>query len=163
MRNHGRTLALLLPACFLLAACGSHDQMMYKGATYPPTNQVQAAFQANQVPSSCRVFAQALMITPAGLSGEDIDQAVSKEAEARGANMVLIGRSRRSKEGDTLTFHYYGPKQAYPISSWLGWQYGFEEWEQQGEWVDFGYNQWNNNTVRYDYPIVMHVAFLRCK
>ena len=51
MRNYGRTLALLLPAFFLLAACVSHDQTMYKGVTYPPTNQVQAAFQASQVPS----------------------------------------------------------------------------------------------------------------
>ncbi len=163
MRNHGLTLVLLLPVCFLLAACGSHDQTMYRGMAYPPTDKVQAAFQISQVPPSCLVFAQALMVTPSGFSGEDIDKAVSKEAEARGADMVLIGRSRRSEEGDTLTFHYYGPDKAYPISSWLGWQYGYEEWEQQGEWVNFGYNQWDNNTAQYDYPIIMHVAFLRCQ
>ncbi len=163
MRNHGLTFALLLTAGFLLAACGSHDQTMYKGMAYPPTDQVQTTFQASQVPPSCQVFAQALMLTPAGFSGEDIDKAVSKEAKARGANMVLIGRSRRSKEGGPLTFHYYGPEQACPISRWLGWQYGCEEWERQGEWVDFGYNQWDNKTVQYDYPIIMHVAFLRCQ
>ncbi len=163
MRNHGRIFALLLPACFLLAACGSHNPTTYTSVTYPPTDKVQAAFQPSQVPSSCQVFAHVLVISPAKFSGQDIDKAISKEAEARGANMVLIGRSRRSKEGNALTFHYYGPKKAYPISNWLGWQYSFQEWEQQGKWVNFGYNEWGNSKVRYDYPIITHVAFLRCQ
>jgi len=161
MMPNSRILALLF-VFFLPAACAGHNPD-YNGPQYPPSDRVTKAFQPSQIPDSCRVFAQMLATFPAGYSGQDIDEALSAEAQSRGADMALIGQSRRCEEDAPLSFDYYGPDQEYPIRDWAGWKYGYDVWEKQGEWVGFGYTECGNSGVSYDYSVMSRIAFLRCR
>lgn len=130
---------------------------------YPPTEKVKTVFLTSQVPDSCRVFAHLLVNMPAGYTGQQFVAAVSEEAKAKGADMMLIGQSRQCTTETDLNFKYYGPDREYKIRNWPAWSYGFEEWNEQGAWANIGYKEWGSGTVHYDYPILMQVVFIRCQ
>ncbi|WP_028584167.1 hypothetical protein [Desulfogranum mediterraneum] len=156
--------ALLTVLLLLLSGCGSKDQNAFSAKVYPPTDRIATAFQYSQVPPPCRVFAHALVKLPAKLSGLEIQQLVFKEAGARGADLVLIGQTRRMEDDEGLRFNYYGPGQEYLCSeAWCGWKFGYDEWEDQGEWVNIGLLQWGNDQVSFEYPLMMQLALLRCR
>lgn len=146
----------------LLTGCGSHDNSV-QSIEYPPTEKVEAVFQKNRIPDSCRVFANLYATMPAGYTGQQFVDAVSGEAKSKGADIILIGHSRQCTTESELDFTYYGPDREYKIREWPGWSYGFEEWQEQGEWTGIGYKEWGNSEVRYDYPILMQVVFVRCQ
>jgi hypothetical protein len=124
---------------------------------------VEIAFQPDQVPPQCRVFAHILADMPTGLSGPEVRQQVVQEAKMRGADIILIGQSRQSDDDLEPDFHYYGPGQEYNCrDSWCGWKYGFDHWNDQGDWVNIGFKEWNSDDVFHDYPFVLQAAFLRC-
>ena len=159
-----RTAVLSLATLILLSACGGNKAMVYTGTTYPPTDKVEYAFLASQVPSSCRVFAHLLVTLPANSTGKTIKESLSDEARMRGADMILIGQSRQMKEEQGLNFLYYGPEREYRCNEkWCGWKYGYDFWEQQGDWVNIGLREWGNAGIRFDYPLVLQAAFLRCR
>ena len=148
----------------LLAGCGGKSSTTFQGSAYPASTKVIPVFQPRQVPVSCRVFAQMLVRLPAGSNGKTIARDVEKEAKAKGADMLLIGESRRAEDDQGLQFHYYGPKREYNCRDrWPGWKFGYEEWSTQGDWVTLGFNEWGNAAVTYDFPVVMQAAFLRCR
>jgi hypothetical protein len=153
---------ILLLVLSLLTACASSDSGV-QGKTYPPTDKVEPVFLKSQIPDSCRVFAHLFVTMPAGYTGQDFVKEVSAEAKSKGADMILIGQSRQCTTDTELKFTYYGPDREYRISEWPGWNFGFEEWEEQGEWAGIGYQEWGNSSVRFDYPIDMQVVFLRCR
>lgn len=153
---------MVMAAVLTMTGCGSHEPV-YRGKEYPPTEKVDAVFQKSQIPDSCRVFAHLFVTMPAGYTGSDFVAALSGEARAKGADMMLIGQSRHCTTGDALTFHYYGPDREYRIRDWPGWSYGFEQWGKQGAWAGIGYDEWGSGDIYYDYPIVMQVIFLRCR
>jgi hypothetical protein len=146
----------------MLSACAG-GETGYSGITYPETDKVVPVFQKSRVPDSCRVFAQLFATMPAGYSGADFVAAVSQEARSKGAEMMYIGQSRQCTTETSLTYTYYGPEQEYPIRDWPGWNYGSSQWQEQGEWCSIGYLEWGDSEVRFDYPVVMQVAFLRCR
>ncbi len=147
-----------------LLGFGSDEQTEFKGATYPPTSQIATAFQATQVPKSCRVFAETLVQLPSNISGKDIENTIFAEAGKRGADQVLIGQSRQAEDDNGVQFFYYGPKQEYLCSEqWQGWKYGYSFWAKQGDWVNVGYGEWGKAGYHADGPLVMQVAMLRCQ
>jgi len=153
---------LSLVVLFLLVAC-SGKATAPAGISYPPTDKVESVFQKTQVPEQCRVFAHLFVTLPAQYTGQQFVEAVSTEARAKGADMMLIGQSRQCTSDSELTYTYYGPDREYKIRDWPGWNFGFEDWQEQGAWANIGYVEWGNGTVRFDYPVVMQVVFLRCR
>ncbi len=85
------------------------------GAAYPPAQQVQTIFRADQARPGCAVFAHLLIWTPAGSSGRGIAKTVEQEAMRWGADLLLIGRSRQAAKDKGLDFIYYGPEQSYVL------------------------------------------------
>jgi len=140
------------------------DQTTYSGAVYPATSKIAIAFQPNQVGSSCRVFAQSLVEFPPNTNGTEIKNVILAEAGKRGADQVLIGSSRQAEDENGPNFLYYGPKDEYLCTDQCGgWKYGYEFWEQQGEWVSLGYGEWGNAKARFEEPLVTQVLMLRCQ
>ncbi len=159
-----RLVILSLAALLLLGSCGGKKAVIYTGKTYPPTEKVGYAFLPSQVPPTCRVFAQVLVTLPADSTGKSIRDSITDEARMRGADMILIGQSRQMKEDEGLNFVYYGPEREYLCNEkWCGWKYGYDAWEKQGDWVNIGLKEWGNAKIRFDYPIMMQAAFLRCR
>ncbi len=135
----------------------------YKGIKYPPSDKVVPTFQDKQVPVSCRVFAHLLVHIPEGSTGKALAQAVEAEAMTRGADMLLLGGTRQANDNQGPAFSYYGPAQPYKCrDNWSGWKFAYEEWVNQGEWVAMGYNEWGNPDARFNSPLVIQTAFLRC-
>ena len=147
-----------------LCACSGKDLTTYTGTAYPPSTSVETVFLASQVPKSCRVFAEVLVLMPANLSGKDIESTVFAEAGKRGADMVMIGQSRQYEDNDPVEFLYYGPPREYSFAEqWSGWRFGYDLWEKQGDWLNIGYGELGNSTTRFDTPVIMQVAMLKCR
>lgn len=148
----------------LLVSCGGKDETAYSGKVYEPTTKIATVFQYTQVPPACRVFAETLVELPPGLNGRDIQQMVYKEAGAKGADLLLVGQTRVRDDDSELRFVYYGPVKEYNCAEdWCGWKYGYDEWEEQGEWVNIGHTEWGNRGVTFEEPLMMQVAMLRCR
>jgi hypothetical protein len=147
-----------------LVGLGGPDRTIYSGTVYPATSKTAIAFQPSQVNKSCRVFAESLVETPPQFTGKDVEASILAEAGKRGADLVLIGRARESKDNNGLAFHYYGPAHEYLCTDQCGgWKYGYDLWEQQGDWVSFGYAQWGKANAVYEMPMILQVAMLRCQ
>ena len=135
----------------------------YKGIKFPATDKVIPTFQDKQVPVSCRVFANLLVSIPAGYTGKSLARTVEAEAMQRGADILLIGGTRQTEEDQGTAFSYYGPVQPYKCrDNWSGWKFAYEDWVNQGAWVGIGYNEWGNPKARFNSPLIMQAAFLRC-
>ena len=135
----------------------------YKGIQFPASDKVVPAFQDKQIPVSCRVFAHVLAHIPAGYTGKTLARTVEDEAMQRGADMLLIGAARQAEDEQGPAFSYYGPAQPYKCrDSWSGWKFAYDEWIDQGAWVAMGYNEWGNPDVRFNAPLILQTAFLRC-
>lgn len=147
----------------MLSGCGGKDTNAYSGKAYSPTTKIATAFHYTQVPEPCRVFAETLALLPPNLSGKEVKNLVYREAGAKGADLILIGQSRQSEE-EELQFLYYGPREEYSCAEdWNGWKYGYDQWEDQGKWVNIGLSEWGNTKVSFDAPLIMQVAFMRCR
>jgi len=164
------TALLILAGCGVkgkvkqMVGLGAPEPTGYTGTVYPATQTVTVAFQLTQVDRSCRVFAESLVQFPANSSGKDLETAVLTEAKARGANQVLLGQARQGKDDNGQRFLYYGPIYEYLCTDQCGgWKFGFEFWEQQGEWVSVGYKEWGKPGAVFEMPLVMQMLMLRCQ
>lgn len=143
---------------------GDEDLTVYSGPMYPATTKIAIAFQPAQVGKSCRVFAESLALFPVNVTGKDIEASVLAEAGKRGADQVLVGQTRQAADDDGLQFLYFGPKNEYLCADQCGgWKFGFSFWEKQGHWVPLGYAEWGKATTRFETPLVMQMAMLRCQ
>lgn len=166
MKKNVLSLIPIIFTLFLLAGCGDKetDLTAYKGPIYPATTSLQYIFQAGQAAPSCRVFAELLVSLPAEVSGEIMRQKLEGEAQSHGADMVLIGQSRQMEDDEGFTFVYYGPQKEYLCNEkWCGWKYGYDTWEEQGDFVNIGFQEWGNKNVQFDYPVMLQAVFLRCQ
>jgi len=153
-------LLLLLSAC----ASSQNEEAAFKGINYPPTSQVRYIFQPGQADPACRIFAQALVSFPAGTNGAAMRQQLGDEAKKHGAEMVLIGQSRQMEEANEMQFIYYGPNKEYLCNTqWCGWKFGYDIWDEQGNYVNIGYKEWGNSTVQFAFPVLLQAAYLRCQ
>ncbi len=158
------SLSVLVTVLFLSYGCADKDTTQYRGKAYPPTDRIATVFHHSQVPKPCRVFAELLVQLPANVSGLDIRRKIFKEAGAHGTDLILVGQSRQSEDDEGLRFTYYGPAAEYNCADkWCGWKYGYDAWEEQGDWVNIGYKEWGNGEVSFEYPVMMQAAFLRCR
>ncbi|WP_417913500.1 hypothetical protein [Candidatus Electronema sp. JM] len=184
-KNRAHGLLLTVAALPLLAGCGVKqraeaawqkvpallDKMPFvrqeskpSGVTYPPTLKAKAVFAPEQVPAGCKVFAHLLIWTPAGANGHGLAGVVEKEAMRWGADLLLLGRSRKAKEDKSMIFVYYGPEEPYNFRErWAGWKFGYSDWVSQGGWAAAGYDEWDKKTVWHSDPLVIQAAFLRCQ
>ncbi len=147
-----------------LTSCGWKDTTTYRGNEYAPTPSVQTTFQYTQVPDQCMVFAELLVTLPPHMTGKTIAELIMEEARNRGADVLLIGQTRRHTSGDEQNFIYLGPTREYNCKQdWTGWKSAFSWWEDQGQWVDIGYTEWGKESIRFADPLIMQAALLRCK
>jgi hypothetical protein len=161
--NRSIFIFFILPACiFLLAGCGS-PKIEGQAVQYQPTDIVETVFREDSVPDSCRVFAQLYATMPSGSTSAQFAEAVTEEAKSKGADIILIGRSRQCTTGNKLQFSYYGPGREYKIRDWPAWGYGYEKWQEQGAWISIGYQEWGSADIQFDYPVLTRVVFIRCR
>ena len=152
------TLALLLSAC-----SGTVETATYTGPQYPETVQVEVLFQPEQVQPSCRVFAELFAFYPAQSSGQSIAAALTEEARARGAEVLLVGQSREASGDAGASMRYFGPPREYAMDrGWSNWSSGYSIWKKQGRWVNLGLGEWGKEEVLYEMPLAVQAALLRC-
>ncbi len=158
------TLILLPCLLLLLAACGSSD-VVYQGIKHPQTSATEITFQEHTIPESCFAFAHLLMNTKANSLGKDLGEAMRTEAMEKGANLILIGIAREDEgaELDENRFDYYGPEYSYNFNrTWLGWKFGFDEWNEGGTLVGFGANASESRETTFPRTMMVQAVFLRC-
>lgn len=160
-----KTLLLsLLVIATLLSGCFS-DSIEYEGIRFPKTTGSEITFQELAIPSDCSAFAHLLMTTKMNSTGKDIGDAMHREAQGKGANLVLVGMTRdmEDEELEENRFDYYGPEYAYKFNTtWLGWKFGFDEWNDAGALVGMGATQWGNSAETFSNTLVIQAVFLRC-
>jgi len=88
-----------------------------------------------------------------------------REAGEKGANQILVGMAREQmgKRQGSFRFDYFGPKYPYPFpQGWMGWKFGFEQWNKAGPLLGFGLDSWGNPARHYDSSLMIQALFLRC-
>lgn len=161
-----KIIHLPLIFCILLSltSCGSSDSV-YKGIQHPKTSITKITFQEQTIPEGCFAFAHLLMNTKANSQGQDLADAMRAEAMDKGANLVLIGLAREGDDAelDANRFDYYGPDYSYNFNrTWLGWKFGFDEWNEGGELVGFGTNASASRETLFPQSMMVQAVFLRC-
>ena len=99
-------------------------------------------------------------------SGQDIASAMHREAQDKGANLVLVGLAREMADEELKVdrFDYYGPEYAYNFNkTWLGWKFGFDKWNDAGNFVGLGADNWGNNEISFKHTLLIQAVFLRCE
>ncbi len=155
---------LFLILTILLSGCWS-GTTEYEGLRFPETEHTAVTFQEKTVAADCSAFAHLFMNTTMGATGLDIANAMKSEAQAMGANQILIGMARElpEEEFSSNRFDYYGPEYAYTFhKTWLGWKFGFDEWDEAADFVGLGVNKWGKEDVLFDNSILIQAVFLRC-
>jgi hypothetical protein len=161
---HKTKLFSLLFLTTLLSSCFS-GTTEYEGLSFPKTTASEITFQEHSVPADCSAFAHLLMNTKMHSSGKDISVAMHQEAEEKGANLILVGMSREMIDEELAEnrFDYYGPQYAYTFDkTWLGWKFGFDEWNDAGNLVGLGAYIWGNSDISFDNTLLIQAVFLRC-
>jgi len=161
-----KSILFLLIICVLLslAACGSSD-FVYEGIRHPKTSSSKITFQEHKIPEDCFAFAHLLMNTKANSLGQDLGDAMRAEAMEKGADIVLIGLAREDEgaELDMNRFDYYGPEYSYNFNrTWLGWKFGFNEWNEGGKLIGFGANASDSRETTFAHTMMVQAVFLRC-
>jgi hypothetical protein len=158
------TFPLILCVLLSLTACGS-SELVYDGIKHPKTSNTKITFQEHNIPESCSAFAHLLMNTKANSLGQDLGDAIRMEAMDKGANLILVGLAREDDgaELDENRFDYYGPEYSYNFNrTWLGWKFGFDEWNEGGKLVGFGANVSASRETTFSHSMIVQAVFLRC-
>lgn len=157
------TLLASLGLTLLTSGCATKPKSML---SFPATDQVQITFQEADIPADCRVFSHRLTFTTTGSTGRQIQQSLTANARANGADMVLVGLVREQLDDELEETEYlvYGPSSPYLFQSrWSGWKYGFRDWRKQGEIIDFGVNALQDDVTRYRQGLIMQNIYLTCR
>ncbi len=155
---------ITLCIALLLTSCGSRETV-YEGISFPKTSSPKITFQEDTVPENCSAFAHLLLNTKINSSGQDIAEAILSEAGEKGANLVVIGRTRETDEQlEKNRFDYYGPEYAYNFNkTWLGWKFGFDAWSKAGNLLGLGIESWGKPSVIVNKSLLIQTVFLRCE
>lgn len=162
MKNN--TFLFVITLLFFLSACAS-SEVDYKGLKYPQTNTVQTSFQEDDMPDDCSAFAHVLLKTKTNSTGEEIAHIMKEEAKSKGANRILIGMSREltAEAFEADRFDYYGPEYSYTFNkTWLGWKFGFDEWNKGNRLVGLGAEAWGAPNTSFRNSLLVQAVFLRC-
>ncbi len=154
----------LLVLTTFLSGCWS-GTAEYEGIRFPQTTINQVSFQEHSIPADCSAFAHLQMNSRMRSTGKDIEEAMLLEAGNKGANLVLVGMSRElvDAELEENSFAYYGPEYAYNFNkTWLGWKFGFDEWNDADNLVGLGAGKWGSDEISFDNSLLIQAVFLRC-
>ncbi len=166
MRNRLVTL-FLAPLYFMLFTSGCIKfAPPATTLSFPETKKVDITFQNDTIPTDCRVFSHRLTFTPAGGTGRQIHDSLITNARAVGADMVLIGLVREQLDEDLeeYQFHIYGPSAPYLFQSrWNGWKFGFNDWRNQGDVINFGINALQDDNTEYRQGLIIQNIYLTCR
>ncbi len=160
---HTIKLFLLIALSTALSGCFS-GTAEYTGISFPATPGSKIVIQESDIPDTCSAFAHLLMTTKENSTGQEISTAIKKEAEQRGANLILIGLSRENESNlGENRFEYHGPSYSYNFNkTWLGWKFGFDTWNNAGPLVGLGSNSMGNSEVNFKNSLMIQAVFLRC-
>lgn len=161
---HKTNFLSLFCLTFILSGCFS-GTTPYEGLSFPKTTASEITFQESSVPPDCSAFAHLLMKTKMNSTGKDISLAMRQEAEAKGAHLILVGLSREMQDEELSTdrFDYYGPQYAYSFNkTWLGWKFGFDEWNDAGNLIGIGATTMEDGGISFDNTLLIQAVFLRC-
>ncbi len=148
----------------LLSSCFS-GKTEYTGLSFPATSKSTVTFQEHAIPADCSAFSHLLMNTAMNSSGQDIANSIQQEAQEKGADLILIGMARAipGAELESNLFDYYGPDYPYVFNkTWLGWKFGFDEWNDAGGFTSLGTNNWGNPDVDFADTLIIQAVFLHC-
>lgn len=157
---------LLTLAIISLLLSGCLSKPGYQGISFPKSSNCKITFQESSVGPECTAFAHLLIGTKKNSNGEDISLAVRQEAEEKGANLILVGFARELPDAELKEnrFDYYGPDYAYNFNrTWLGWIFGFDEWDDGGKLVGLGTNNLGNKEAPFAKSLLVQAVFLRCE
>jgi len=147
-----------------LVSCSTQQQEESLTTVMPATSSVEITLDKKRIPDTCDVFAQLIITVPAGISATDLKQSIEQYAMRNGADFVLIGMIRESSEApEMVMFRSYGPRTPYSFKNrWLGWKFGFSDWNSGGSLVDFGHNRLEGNMPAFDVAVDGQALLLSC-
>lgn len=157
---------LLALAIFSLLLSGCFSKPEYQGIRFPKSSNSKITFQDNSIGPKCTAFAHLLVSTKKNSNGKEISLALRREAEDKGANLILVGFARElpAEDLEENHFDYYGPEYAYNFKrTWLGWKFGFDEWDDGGKLVGLGSNNLGNKKDPFTTSLLVQAVFLRCE
>lgn len=159
---HPAVMAVIL--LLTLASCSAQQQEESLTIVMPATTSVEITLDKKRIPDTCDVFAQLIITVPAGISATDLKQSIEQYGMRNGADFVLIGMTRESNEDpESVIFKSYGPKTPYSFKKrWLGWKFGFSDWNSGGSLVDFGHNRLEGNKPAFDGAVDGQALLLSC-
>jgi hypothetical protein len=162
MRNLRRPIGICLFVLLLCAAGCYRVDVNYIGKTYPPTKNVELYFDKNDVPEGYQVIGRAIVTVPEGTPGHGVKKGLVKEAEAKGADALLVGQAKQVVKDKVTTWdwNYYGG----PGSAWgdiWGWGYGDPEWDVLGPEMAFQAPHASDERTVYQYAMKIKVLFLK--
>ena len=130
----------------------------------PATSSVEITLDEKRLPDTCDVFAHLIITIPGGLSASAVKTSVEQYGMTNGANFVLIGMTRESNDSpDSVAFQSYGPKSPYSFKKlWLGWTFGFSDWNSGGALVDYGHDRMKGSEPVFDIPVDAQAVLLSC-
>ncbi len=130
----------------------------------PATSSVQITLEKKRIPDTCDVFAQLIFTVPANITASALKKSIEQYAMSNGADFVLIGMTRESSDApESVIFQTYGPKTPYSFKkSWLGWKFGFSDWNHGGALVDYGYDRLEGSEAVFDVPVEGQAVLLSC-
>ena len=159
-----KTKILLLLLTIFLAGCWSSTSG-YEGIRFPKTSAGKLVFQETNIPDNCSAFAHVLMSSKMQSTGKGLHDALVQEAGDKGANLILVGMAREmpKEELEENSFDYYGPEYAYNFKkTWLGWKFGFDEWNKGKNLIGLDAAAWENNEISFKNSLLIQAVFLRC-
>lgn len=131
----------------------------------PVTSSVEITLDETRIPDTCQVFGHLIIIIPAQKTIADVTTAIRRYGMNNGADFILIGLTREStEEPGSVLFQTYGPETPYSFKKrWLGWKYGFSDWNSGGPLIDYGHDRiGNDNAPLFDVPVDAQAVLLSC-
>jgi len=159
-----RSAVLAASIWLTLVSCSAQQQEESLATVMPATSSVEIILDEKAIPDSCDVFAQLIISVPASISAEELKQRIEQYGMRNGADYILIGMIRESSEDpENVIFRTYGPKTPYSFKTrWIGWKFGFSDWNSGGPLVDFGYNRLAGSKPAFDVPVDGQALLLAC-
>ncbi len=161
-RNVHRAVIAGIIGLFLVSC--SEKQSQLPATVMPATNSVQITLDEKSIPDACDVFAQLIITVPADITASALKRSIELYAMNNGADFVLIGMTRESNdEPEQVIFQTYGPKTPYSFKKrWLGWKFGFSDWNHGGSLVDYGHDRLEGSEAVFDVPVEGQALLLSC-
>ena len=157
----GLVWAISIP---LLASCA--DKAPQKPAvSLPATASVELTLDESRIPGNCNVFAHLIISIPAKKPIGEVTKGVKRYGMEHGADFILVGLTRESgDESESLMFQTYGPEAPYSFKNrWLGWKFGFSDWNSGGPLVDYGHDRMTGDMdPLFDIPVDAQAVLLTC-